>query len=495
MDSQNVHHPPQRSRRQRESTPPHSGRVVKRARTDEPSGLDLYTKAERVILRAAADALKVSLGRLLELRSSNMATAESDSTGSGGLFHSSSDADQEDEASPSFEGYEDSPCAERRLPTSSTGLDAAPLPLPEPIEVPTQTVQPAATGAMSMTPVTDKVTSGPCSPYVDPWLSNLEPFEFSEMDLGWTGFDGAESNTLPFSQTFGFGFDPSGVGIPGPPVQAQTHSVPGYDTLPQMQGFFERPTFQAQMSLSDVSQNPSTTQTLQVSAYTEQMLSGHGGMLATPPSSKAQSHSSGRKRRGPFKSVEKQAETSLTRKIGACIRCSQQRIRCEADPANVTGTCLTCITAAPHMVWYTPCVRDRLTDAQLLDHDVCPRPTWTSRWKKMEIIDIKTWASRKIKTIIITQDVAGTTYEIKVRKFEPIEGDFLARKWKTKGVEQSFECTPYGIADMAEAGRMLAKFVDETMEKAVLFYVDEADPLLRNTYKMALQCLQTSEVP
>ena len=112
----------------------------------------------------------------------------------------------------------------------------------------------------------------------------------------------------------------------------------------------------------------------------------------------------------------------------------------------------------------------------------------------MEIVDIRNWASTEIKTISITQDVGATSYDVKVREFIPLEGDALARKWKTDGVEQSFVCAPYGIADMKEAGSTLSKFADQTLGTAISFYIDESDDLLRDTYRMAYRYSRFAEV-
>jgi len=103
----------------------------------------------------------------------------------------------------------------------------------------------------------------------------------------------------------------------------------------------------------------------------------------------------------------------------------------------------------------------------------------------MEIVDIKNWRSSEIKTIGITQDVGGSSYNLKVREFIPLDGDALERKWKTNGVQQSFRCTPYAIADMKQAGRQLIRFADQHLEASICYYIDESDKLLRSTYAMA----------
>jgi len=112
----------------------------------------------------------------------------------------------------------------------------------------------------------------------------------------------------------------------------------------------------------------------------------------------------------------------------------------------------------------------------------------------MELVDIQDWASKRIKTITITQDVSGEFYDLKVREFIPREDDSLERKWKTDGIEQSFKCAPYAIADMKEAGRTLAHFADRTLESSICYYIDEDDKLLRNTYSMAYRYSKFAEV-
>jgi hypothetical protein len=112
----------------------------------------------------------------------------------------------------------------------------------------------------------------------------------------------------------------------------------------------------------------------------------------------------------------------------------------------------------------------------------------------MEISDIQNWDSTEIKTIAITQDVGGKSYNLKVRKFIPVEGDALERGWKTGGVEQTFKCAPYAIANMKEAGRTLAHFADRTLESTICHYIDETDTLLRSTYHMAYRYSMFVEV-
>lgn len=105
----------------------------------------------------------------------------------------------------------------------------------------------------------------------------------------------------------------------------------------------------------------------------------------------------------------------------------------------------------------------------------------------MDIVDIKQWASPEVRTILITQDVAGLAYQVRVREFVPIDGDSLKRSWKTKAVPNHYTCTNYAIEDMKTAGMVLQRFVDDSLEKFIDFYIDKSDWLLYRTFRMALK--------
>jgi len=116
----------------------------------------------------------------------------------------------------------------------------------------------------------------------------------------------------------------------------------------------------------------------------------------------------------------------------------------------------------------------------------------------MEIVDIHQWASRDIRTINITQHVAHLRggwirYPIKVRRFLPRPGDSLARRWKVNGIEESYDCAEYGMADMGETATVMEKVVDGTLWDAINFYVGKEDKLLRNTYMMAHRYSQSAQ--
>lgn len=117
----------------------------------------------------------------------------------------------------------------------------------------------------------------------------------------------------------------------------------------------------------------------------------------------------------------------------------------------------------------------------------------------MELVDIDSWASSNIQTVTITQYVtdangAPLRYKINVRQFTPRQGDALKRTWRCNGVEESYPCEPYGIADMAESAAVLRRFVDDTLWDAIKFHIDEDNTLLRSTYRMAYKYSRSAKV-
>ena len=112
----------------------------------------------------------------------------------------------------------------------------------------------------------------------------------------------------------------------------------------------------------------------------------------------------------------------------------------------------------------------------------------------MRIVEIVDWRSPEIKTITLTQDVGGISYDLQVREFVVREGDALQRTWKSRGVEHFYECAPYAIADMHKTGQVIMRLVDNSIPTFVEYYVDEDNKLLRSTYSMAYRYMEIAEV-
>jgi hypothetical protein len=84
----------------------------------------------------------------------------------------------------------------------------------------------------------------------------------------------------------------------------------------------------------------------------------------------------------------------------------------------------------------------------------------------MDIVDVTDWAADEIRTVVVTHAVmdvdSAPTYEIKVRKVVPKEGDLLKEIWKDKaGNEVCYPIPPYAIADLRETVRMFKVWIEE----------------------------------
>lgn len=112
----------------------------------------------------------------------------------------------------------------------------------------------------------------------------------------------------------------------------------------------------------------------------------------------------------------------------------------------------------------------------------------------MRIVEIVDWRSPEIKTITLTQDVGGISYDLQVREFVLQEGDALCRTWKSGGVQYFYDCAPYAIADMHKTGQVIMRLVDNSISTFMGYYVNEDNKLLRDTYSMAYRYMDIAEV-
>jgi hypothetical protein len=167
--------------------------------------------------------------------------------------------------------------------------------------------------------------------------------------------------------------------------------------------------------------------------------------------------------------------------------------KCEIDPSNPHGPCLTCHLLSAPLASGIPCLRDKITDAFLYREQSAPSQFFTKRWNSMEIKEITGWASSEVKTIRVTQGF-NASYKIEVRKFTPIDGDVLEKFWDDKGVVKSHKIPPYGVADMNKAARILRKFVEECCGAYITGMIGRSDDLLWNTYLMAFKHSVESQV-
>jgi hypothetical protein len=216
-----------------------------------------------------------------------------------------------------------------------------------------------------------------------------------------------------------------------------------------------------------------------------------------------------RQRRQPFRDPETRRRTGRTRELKACVRCRMLKIRvskhrlnmarsltkwnfqCELDDNHESGICLTCQTTTVSLV---PCLRVQVVDSKLFAKGDNPRSSWSQRWTAWKIDEITMWKSAEVKTIMITQDVGGTSYSLRVREFIPLQGDALGRTWSTNGGQVHHLCANYAVENMDGTGPELARFVTNSIYASIEHYIAREDGLLWHTYTMALRHARQAKV-
>ncbi|KAK5449278.1 hypothetical protein LTS15_008820 [Exophiala xenobiotica] len=198
-------------------------------------------------------------------------------------------------------------------------------------------------------------------------------------------------------------------------------------------------------------------------------------------------------RKGPLQNEQVKAAAALTRKLKACIRCRFNKTTCSPDPDDPSGQCLPCRNLRRPTLAGLPCFRYIITDASLYREQNAPYALFTKRWSTMEMIDIDLWQSPETKTITITQDFGGTSYDLQVREFVPLPGDLLEEVWTDNGIIKTHKIPPYAIADMEAAAKAIQGFVDRSMY-AYIAKTAKEDSLLWDTYLMAFRQLGSANV-
>ncbi|KAI0195968.1 hypothetical protein F4808DRAFT_452796 [Astrocystis sublimbata] len=192
-------------------------------------------------------------------------------------------------------------------------------------------------------------------------------------------------------------------------------------------------------------------------------------------------------RRGPFKNKDDRERTAETRRIGSCIRCRMQRIRCETNPDDKAGTCMTCLRVSNVKVWRMPCLRYKITDVRLFKPGQVKGHEWTRRWVEGVPDDILHWASTETRRVRVTEGYTEHAVELRVRQFVPQDGDSLQRSWVHNGVRKWVTIPAFAIVNLEEAKSAYSAYISRSLPECCKKILWGKDKLLRATYVMALK--------
>ncbi|PWI64600.1 hypothetical protein PCL_09494 [Purpureocillium lilacinum] len=200
-------------------------------------------------------------------------------------------------------------------------------------------------------------------------------------------------------------------------------------------------------------------------------------------------------KRGPFLDIILRRQTAEMRKIGSCIRCAMQRIRCKSNPNDPRGECLTCSNLTGQSHRHFPCMRYKLTRLRLIQPEYARGDHWTGSWNQMLMNPIQSWAAVQAKLIRISDGLGNKYIEVFVRKivnhngWERMQGEF-----QTNG-SCSILTAAYALTDLQACKAAYAKYIPEITGSALKQFSGPPDQLLHQTFRLACQIYQDPTTP
>ncbi|KAM7184749.1 hypothetical protein V8F20_012082 [Naviculisporaceae sp. PSN 640] len=192
-----------------------------------------------------------------------------------------------------------------------------------------------------------------------------------------------------------------------------------------------------------------------------------------------------RKPRGQFSESDRQA-TSVTRGVGACMRCRAQRIRCSpSDPNNPAGPCGPCSKVSKtnkKTIHRIPCYRYKFATMVLHRSGGL---NYTKRFTHAQVIDIGDYCDNTISMIEMTQGLCKMPVTLRVRRFKPRDGDEINRWWHDEsGALREQSLQPFCLADVEKTAKQFKKYIDENALDGLEEAARYSDDIVKGTFRM-----------
>lgn len=100
------------------------------------------------------------------------------------------------------------------------------------------------------------------------------------------------------------------------------------------------------------------------------------------------------------------------------------------------------------------------------------------------MMDVNDPADDIIRTIRIAQGLSRSCIEVRVRKFNPKDGDVLHRPWNHNGVAKRVEIEPYCLADIQETAESFNDYLCKTALDGLIEAAHSSHELIYDTYVM-----------
>ncbi|PWI64144.1 hypothetical protein PCL_12096 [Purpureocillium lilacinum] len=205
-----------------------------------------------------------------------------------------------------------------------------------------------------------------------------------------------------------------------------------------------------------------------------------------------------RPKRGPFQDATLRMETADMRKIGSCIRCKTQRIRCRSNPEDPSGECLPCGNMAGSSLHRFPCMRHKLTQLRLIKPAYIRGDDRVTRSTSMAMDPIKAWATHHYKLVRISEGLSNKYMELGVRELTTAtQGNDDCRGPSVSiGVnEYSSNIRTYSLADPRAGEEAYADYIPKITGHALRRFSGPPKGLLHQTYRLACQVYQDPTTP
>lgn len=135
------------------------------------------------------------------------------------------------------------------------------------------------------------------------------------------------------------------------------------------------------------------------------------------------------------------------------------------------------------------CLRWKITDVKLFKPGQVKGHEWTDRWKDSVVDDIGTWDSSDARVIHVTEGYTGRSVGLRVRRFQPQEGDRLDRSWVSGGVKKSVKIPPFAIVDMESTKTAFDDYIKDGLIDCCKRLLGPREKLLWQTYALAIKLM------
>ncbi|KAG7293360.1 hypothetical protein NEMBOFW57_003408, partial [Staphylotrichum longicolle] len=176
---------------------------------------------------------------------------------------------------------------------------------------------------------------------------------------------------------------------------------------------------------------------------------------------------------------------------------TQPLFRCNLDPENEKGPCLSCKKIAlGAKVYRLSCLRLKITDVKLFKPGQVKGQEWTNRWKDSVMDDIGNWASSQVRTIRVTEGYTGQSVRLQVRQFKPQEGDKVKRSWVSRnGTKHEVNIPAFAIVNLDDAKAEFDQYIKIGLVDCCHHLLGSRDKLLWQTYSLAIKTAQDPATP